>query len=72
MVEEATAASHSLKSEAERLQAMIARFTLAGTAGRPSVEVMRPRQAMPKRTVAATRGNAARKLEPAQDDWAEF
>jgi methyl-accepting chemotaxis protein len=73
MVEEATAASHSLKSEAERLQAMIGRFTLTGTAGRPSsVEVMRPRQAMPKRSMASTHGNTARKLEPAPDDWAEF
>ena len=77
MVEESTAASHSLSQEAETLAGSVSRFQIgetaapARTASRPA-----PRAANPSAMVLKTvgRGGAARKYEPAaaEDGWEEF
>ena len=75
MVEESTAASHSLSQEAETLAGSVARFR-TGTAAAPAVREA-PRPAAP-RTVTALktvgRGGAALKLETSADEdgWEEF
>ena len=78
MVEESTAASHSLAQEAETLAGSVARFHIgaaAAPAHRAPAPVPAPR---PSRTVTVLKtvgqGGAARKLEPvaAGDSWEEF
>ncbi len=82
MVEEATAASHSLAAEAEQLTQLVARFetghvpAAAAPPARPAR--IEPAASHASATVAALkpvgRGGAARKPEPvaADDDWEEF
>jgi methyl-accepting chemotaxis protein len=75
MVEEASAASMSLASEATRLREMISQFRIAG-AEKAMSAVMPPARTAPAGKAAATarpvvipsRGNAAVKV----DDWQEF
>ncbi len=80
MVEQSTAAAHSLRQEAEELARLVSRFkTDAVTAQqvykkpaeRQSVAEQRGRA---KAFATASRGGAARKVEPAAepDDWKEF
>jgi methyl-accepting chemotaxis protein len=80
MVEQSTAAAHSLRQEAEELSRLVSRFkTDAVTAQqvykkpaeRQSVAEQRDRA---KAFASASRGGAARKVEPAaqEDDWKEF
>jgi methyl-accepting chemotaxis protein len=68
MVEQATAASHALASEADTLARLIARFDVgAETPAQPSHRPAASRQPVAQlKTVG--RGGAA----PADDDWAEF
>jgi methyl-accepting chemotaxis protein len=78
MVEESTAASHSLSQETEELSRQISTFRL----GKPmAVESSRPvshkaaiRAPRPelKVAVASYGSNAARAIAPAADDWQEF
>jgi methyl-accepting chemotaxis protein len=83
MVEESTAASHSLSQEAETLAGSVSRFQIGDTAAHSAAPVpTRPAQrpahassspsAMVLKTVG--RGGAARKYEPApaEDGWEEF
>jgi methyl-accepting chemotaxis protein len=77
MVEQSTAASHALTQEAEELMRLISRFSTGESA--PSAAQLQPlREGVPaqrKRVAAfaATRGNAALKLEAERDDeWQEF
>lgn len=83
MVEESTAASHSLSQEAETLAGSVSRFQIGDTAAHSATPVpARPAQrpvhassspsAMVLKTVG--RGGAARKYEPApaEDGWEEF
>ena len=77
MVEESTAASHSLSQEAETLAGSVSRFQIGETAA-PARAAPRPapRAANPSAMVLKTvgRGGAARKYEPAaaEDGWEEF
>ncbi len=77
MVEESTAASHSLSQEAETLAGSVSRFKIGGVAQaargsrhQPAAPVHRPVAAI--KTVG--RGGAALKsdLAPAEDGWEEF
>jgi methyl-accepting chemotaxis protein len=73
MVEEATAASHSLVTESEALARLIARFQLG--AGAPAVTAAPARRApQPTATAMKTvgRGGAAPKAEADEDAWDEF
>ena len=85
MVEEATAASHSLRGEAERLQLAIGRFRVSSdgvdiapaepmrapkAAPRPAARLSKPSYA--PAPVIVERGGAVRKVQPAADDWEEF
>ncbi len=85
MVEQSTAASHSLSQEAEVLAGSVSRFRIAGAAqdhrstARPAPRpVARPVAPAPSRTVTAMktvgRGGAALKYEPvaSTDGWEEF
>jgi methyl-accepting chemotaxis protein len=86
MVEQSTAASHSLAQEAEALQASVAQFKVGsgsqGAAQRSAptpVRASAPAQAQPKpvnRMVQALktigRGGAARKPEADSEGWEEF
>jgi methyl-accepting chemotaxis protein len=80
MVEQSTAASHSLKKEAEELNASIDRFTLRDRAGnvtpissRPiSKPLHRPVAARPAPARQSGSAAAARQLEAPANDWAEF
>ena len=71
MVEESTAASHSLAQEADVLAASVARFRIGGAVAPESS----PAPASAPRTVAVLktvgRGGAAR-LQEVEDDWEEF
>ncbi|TDX65746.1 methyl-accepting chemotaxis protein [Methylosinus sp. sav-2] len=70
MVEETTAASHSLRKETEALTRSVASFELGDKHG-SRTHAKAPRAAL--KTVSAERGGgAARKPQPAQDDWEEF
>jgi methyl-accepting chemotaxis protein len=83
MVEESTAASHSLAQEAEKLASLLGQFTMgeipaaaSRPASRSAAPTGRPRQ-RPVRAAARpmSRGNTALKLdaEPAADEsWEEF
>ncbi|HRL07318.1 MAG TPA: methyl-accepting chemotaxis protein, partial [Brevundimonas diminuta] len=71
MVEESTAASHSLAQEADVLAASVARFRIGGAvAPAPSsAPASAPRTVAVLKTVG--RGGAAR-LQEVEDDWEEF
>jgi methyl-accepting chemotaxis protein len=69
MVEETTAASHSLRRETEELMRSVESFRLAQSAA-PSRPQSAARPAL--KTTRAGGGAAARKMEPAKDEWAEF
>jgi methyl-accepting chemotaxis protein len=80
MVEQSTAASHSLAQEAESLQASVGRFRVGESLSRPAPAAP-PRASAasaPSRMVAALktlgRGGAALKPQPAptEDGWEEF
>jgi methyl-accepting chemotaxis protein len=80
MVEESTAASHSLAQEAEKLTSLVGQFKT----GQEMASVAAPRRAAPTKPRAATprpaarrpvsRGNTAlaHQPEPAGDSWEEF
>jgi methyl-accepting chemotaxis protein len=74
MVEEATAASHSLVTESEALARLIARFQLG--AGAPATAAAPPARRAPQPTATAMktvgRGGAAPKVEADEDAWDEF
>jgi methyl-accepting chemotaxis protein len=70
MVEETTAASHSLRRETEELMRAVASFRL-GDAAAPARSSSAARPAM-KTVASAGGGAAARKAAPAEDEWAEF
>ena len=75
MVEQSTAASHSLAQEAEELGRLVSRFEVGGGA---SVSPIPKRSSPAGRTVAAMKttggrgASAARKPEPAEEGWEEF
>ena len=77
LVEESTAASHSLANESERLSAVVGRFSMGGEApsqrpapvaatASPVFEMPRMRSA-PRRPAPSAQGNAA-----VAEDWSEF
>jgi len=74
MVEQATAATHSLKGEASELAVLVGRFKVGGAAARPAAATPASRPAASParkaqtRVVAAFNGNAAM----ATDTWEEF
>jgi methyl-accepting chemotaxis protein len=83
MVEEATAATRSLSTEAQRLGELVAQFRVSGASPAPvaASPARRPapaprRSTQPAPAVIATRGNlaasAAPLLVPDEDDWSEF
>ena len=82
MVEQSTAASHSLAQEAESLQASVAQFRVGDTAqpraSAPTLRSVRPEPAPAKSGFMAAamktlgRGGAALKAEPQSDGWEEF
>lgn len=79
MVEQTTAASHSLNGEAEELSRLVARFSIRGgrTASAPAQTVHKsnPVAAAQKRIAAfAGKSNAAVALKPhaAEDEWESF
>jgi methyl-accepting chemotaxis protein len=77
MVEQATAASHSLSSEAETLARLISRFELGDTPkAQAAAPAHAPTQPTPRAPVAAMktvgRGGAARKVETVEEAWDEF
>ena len=80
MVEETTAASHSLATEAEKLTSLIGQFK-TGDDARSTVPARRPPPAAKARAAgsrpvsrASSRGNTAlaMKAEPLEDSWEEF
>jgi methyl-accepting chemotaxis protein len=73
MVEEATAASHALTSEADTLARLISRFEL-GTAKPQAAETGAPAQHRPVAAMKTTGGHRAggAALAPAEDSWDEF
>jgi len=78
MVEETTAASHSLAHEAAELTQRVNRFRVgaanaAGAHARPAAPApARPQPRVVELPGVAMRGNAARELQPAADGWEEF
>ena len=74
MVEESTAASHALASEAQTLMELVARFNI----GEPPAPIERPAPRVSRfprtRPVAFSRSSLARRLAPAvdPDGWEEF
>jgi methyl-accepting chemotaxis protein len=76
MVEETTAASHSLRNEAEGLAQSAMMFNLTDSGHRNSKSISaRPLNSSPSPRVAARRHGAAlpkAALEPAVDEWTEF
>jgi methyl-accepting chemotaxis protein len=86
MVEQSTAASHSLAQEAEALQASVAQFRV-GAPSAPAAQVrthapaarqapVRPAEPRSSRMVQALktigRGGAAPRVEAVEDGWEEF
>ncbi|MBM0205716.1 hypothetical protein JNW90_23910 [Micromonospora sp. STR1s_5] len=75
MVEQSTAASHSLAQEADELGRLISRFEVGASA---TVTPMAKRAAPVRRTVTAMKttggrgASAMRKPEPAEEGWEEF
>ena len=78
MVEESTAASHSLADEGKRLAGLVARFSLGGgiVAMHPAAERPAPRpasRAVPQMRSTGGRGQSAAVAEaPAEEGWEEF
>ena len=79
MVEQSTAASHSLAQDAAELERLTARFNTGAVAAAPPVEVRkapakaRASHASPARkSVVDVAGHTARKAAPDQDGWKEF
>jgi methyl-accepting chemotaxis protein len=74
MVEEATAASHALTSEADTLARLIARFELGGGATRAQFAAPAPAQHRPVAQMKTTgaRGGAAPAFAASEDSWDEF
>ena len=75
MVEESTAASHALASEAQTLSELMARFKIGEPP--PPVEALPPRWAADRsprrsRPAAISRSSAARKVAVETDGWEEF
>ena len=68
MVEEATAATHSLKGEAGELATLVGRFKVGGAASRPVAASPASRPVSRPARAAAFHGNAA----VAVDSWEEF
>lgn len=75
MVEESTAASRSLASEADELAALVGQFTVAKSGSQARPVAARPSQARPspaRRPAPQVSGNLALKAEFSEDDWSEF
>ena len=78
MVEETTAASHSLAHEAAELTQRVNRFRVgaansSGASPRPAAHApSRPQQRVAELPGVTMRGNAVRELRPASDSWEEF
>ncbi len=78
MVEETTAASHSLAHEAAELTQRVNRFRVGaanagGPAPKPATQApARPQQRFAELPGVSMRGNTARELQPATDGWEEF
>ncbi|MBP8248284.1 MAG: chemotaxis protein, partial [Phenylobacterium sp.] len=77
MVEQSTAAGHSLRNEADTLMTLINRFDVgaAGVALRPAARTRAAAAPAPARRIPAPSGAAtARKLEPLSqsEGWEEF
>jgi methyl-accepting chemotaxis protein len=78
MVEQSTAASHSLAQEAEELGRLIARFKVGGDSPTAAPAPAPKRQNPAQRAVAVLKSvggrgvSAARKAEPAEESWEEF
>jgi methyl-accepting chemotaxis protein len=88
MVEQSTAASHSLAQEAEALQASVAQFRVGAPAAAPvraHAPAARPAPAAPARSAEPPRSNrmvqalktigrggAAPRAEAVEDGWEEF
>jgi methyl-accepting chemotaxis protein len=79
LVEESTAASHSLANESERLEQVVGRFTLGeGQALRPDKAFIAPVTPFPMARRAAPAsmsnsvGNTALASVPSDEDWSEF
>jgi methyl-accepting chemotaxis protein len=75
MVEQATAATHSLRSETEELTRLVGRFSLRAPVGAPTVAAARPAtpagRRAPARDPFPTEGGAALKVAP-ESGWEEF
>jgi len=75
MVEQATAATHSLRSETEELTRLVGRFSLRAPVGTPTVAATRPATPAARRAPAResfpTEGGAALKVVP-ESGWEEF
>lgn len=81
MVEESTAASHSMAQEAEELARMVAAFKTDAAVSSVTGEVHKPVKAQPQQNVAAQRERAAKfatqqaaalKVNGGDDDWEDF
>ncbi|OYW99550.1 MAG: chemotaxis protein [Caulobacter vibrioides] len=78
MVEEATAATHSLKSEAKALAEMVARFrvtegaAMAPAASAPRVNYRPPAEAPAPRPVVSARPGRGSAAVAVREDWEEF
>jgi len=78
MVEQSTAASHSLRKEAKELVGLVSRFKVSAEPAQAiSLAERRPAPRMPAPQAAAARPArsmeaTARKLQPAADEWEDF
>lgn len=80
MVEQSTAASHSLKTEADQLNQLIGRFNVKdsgnvlplATRSRPAAKAPSVRTVRTTASSGRSNGAAARQLEEPADDWREF
>lgn len=74
MVEQSTAASHSLAGEANRLTKLVSKFRLGGEAAPAATMRRQPaqRSVTALRTVPTGRGSAALAAHAEPDDWEEF
>ncbi len=72
MVEESTAASHSLAQEAEELSRLVSRFRIGEVAANDARVVRAREQARPVRALKTSGGSAQRKPDSHADSWEEF
>jgi methyl-accepting chemotaxis protein len=79
MVEEATAASHALTSEADTLARLISRFELGAAAAKapaaapaPSASTGGQRRPVAQMKTTGARGGAAPAFATSEDNWDEF